>query len=99
MVHYKVNVFFETIHKNLHLLNVQRVGQLNTLLAVIFYFWRLARLLPGLVGIGFCLVAMGLGSNCPFVGQNFGGSVIVALNLDEIRFRGRHSHFVSHKVF
>jgi hypothetical protein len=56
MVHSKVNLFFETIEKVLPFLNVKRVDQLNTLLAVvIFYFGRLASLFSGFVGLGFCV--------------------------------------------
>jgi hypothetical protein len=55
VVHSKVNLCFGTIEKVGPFLNVQRVGQLNTLLAaVIFYFGRLASLFSGFVGLGFC---------------------------------------------
>ena len=68
-------LFFEAIEKTLHLLNVQRVGLLYTLFAVILQL-RKGRLF----GLCFFLVAMGLDSNCPFVGMNFGGSTIMGLN-------------------
>jgi hypothetical protein len=46
MVHSKVNLLFETVDKNLHILNVKRVVQLNTLFAVVLVFvllpWGLA---------------------------------------------------------
>ena len=83
----------EAVEKVLHLLDMQRVCQLNTLLTVVWHFWkaRICRLfssfLLGFVGLGFFLVAMGFGRSTTcvlaLVQLNFSGTMIVAWNLDE----------------
>jgi hypothetical protein len=57
--------------------------------------FRLFSLLLGFDDVGLFLVVMGLVRNFAFVGMNLDGTVIVALNMDEIRFRGWFSHIFS----
>jgi hypothetical protein len=96
MVHYCANLFFKAIHKIPHLLNVQRVCQLKTLLAVIFHFDKGRK-------IWFSILFLGLGFLCLFlfcisildnacVGPDLGGSAIVSWNLDLLSFRASCSH-------
>ena len=100
MVYPIIILFFKATDKTLHLLNVERVGQLNTLLAVIWHYGKgslssSTGLLLGFVGLSLVLAAIGLGSNFPFVALSFGVSAIVALNLHQIMFRGRRYSQIS----
>ena len=67
MMHSNLDLFGVLPHQILELLVVQKVCQLNTLLAVIWHFgkgrmFRLSSLLLGFDGLGLFLVPMELGS-------------------------------------